>query len=296
VFTIDDGRKGEDDSIRIINDWVDFGIFDDVKIFSKLLMVSEVVEDLSGIHLGRGRELSFLGWGLVLISERLFTEIKGLEDDIFGLLGIIDEGTLNAVQIVGTNSNQSSLSADIVMELVLEINETLINTLGEFEVSEDSTNDERSDLASSLGDGHLFHFFGGDKFILGRFSHLQIVGKGFSNTFSAEKVISIGGNFEDQFRKRLVGCTLLLFILFLVAFLGFFSFSGSLLLLCSLLVILLFFFLGLLFLHLDTELEAELLKFLKIHGLAEEIEEILSVNVDSGHGCGFWDLFCGFVL
>lgn len=82
------------------------------------------------------------------LAVHFLSLVKRDKFNIFRLLSVIDEGALDSVQIVGTHGDQSSLSTDVLVELVLEINEAVVSVLVEGDTPQDSADNERSDLLS----------------------------------------------------------------------------------------------------------------------------------------------------
>ena len=64
--------------------------------------------------------------------------------DLLGRLSIVDEGRLDAVQIVRTDGDQGSITAEILMELLLEFDETLIAVRVELNVAKHGTDNDRA--------------------------------------------------------------------------------------------------------------------------------------------------------
>jgi hypothetical protein len=85
VVTVDDRRKGKDDTIGVSDDGIDGGVLDDVEVVFQFIVV------LIEFH--------------QFLSSHLFSLIKRLELDFLGRKSIVGEGTLNGVVIVGTDGD-----------------------------------------------------------------------------------------------------------------------------------------------------------------------------------------------
>ncbi len=81
-------------------------------------------------------------------SIHFFSLVQRSEFNILRGFGIIDERTFKGVQIVSTDRDQSSLSADILVKLILKIDETIISVLIEGNISQNCADNKRSDLLS----------------------------------------------------------------------------------------------------------------------------------------------------
>lgn len=63
--------------------------------------------------------------------------VQGSELDLVRRKSLVGEGTLDCVEIMGTNSDQSTLSGQVLVQLVLQGDEGLVAGLCELDVSED---------------------------------------------------------------------------------------------------------------------------------------------------------------
>lgn len=70
------------------------------------------------------------------------------EANIRWLSGIVAKWTLDRVQVMGANGNEGTLSAQVLMKFILELNEALVVLLGECDVSQNSSNAEFSNSFS----------------------------------------------------------------------------------------------------------------------------------------------------
>jgi len=89
-----------------MENWVKGFVFDDVQVLLELLVLSQCIEQLNAIH--------FLGL------------LQGCELDILRGEGFVDDWALNLRQIMGSHRSESSSPADVLMELVLEVNERIV--------------------------------------------------------------------------------------------------------------------------------------------------------------------------
>ena len=95
---------------------------------------------------GRGSVPRYLVELHHLLAVHLFRLVQGSELDVLRGKGFVGEGSLDGVQIMGANGDQSTLSCEILVELVLEGNEGLVACLGELDVSQNGAREVRSDL------------------------------------------------------------------------------------------------------------------------------------------------------
>lgn len=59
----------------------------------------------------------------------LFGLIESFKLDVIWRFSIIDEGTFYGVEVVCTNGDKTSLTTDVLVELILQVDETIIPIL-----------------------------------------------------------------------------------------------------------------------------------------------------------------------
>lgn len=99
VVTVDDGRKREDGSAGVVDDWIYGRIANNVKIATKVLVLVVELHQLPSVH--------------------LLSLIKGHEVDLLRREGLVGEGTLYGVEIVGTDRYQSPLPRQVLVKFIL---------------------------------------------------------------------------------------------------------------------------------------------------------------------------------
>ena len=77
-----------------------------------------------------------------------FSLVQRREDNILWFSGVVKKGSLDGVIIMGPNGDQCSFSADVLMQFVLEVNETIIGILIELYVSQHRSYNKRSNQSS----------------------------------------------------------------------------------------------------------------------------------------------------
>jgi hypothetical protein len=83
--------------------------------------------------------------GHQFLSVHLLGLVQGSEFDVLRREGLIGERALDSVEVVSTNGNQSSLTGQVLVKLILERNEGLITGLVELDSAKDSARDVGSD-------------------------------------------------------------------------------------------------------------------------------------------------------
>jgi len=82
-------------------------------------------------------------------SGHAFSLLESLELNVSGRHGLVGDGTLNLVQVVSSHRSELTSAADVLMELVLEVDEGVVRGQGEVHITEDASNNVRT-YASSL--------------------------------------------------------------------------------------------------------------------------------------------------
>lgn len=89
---------------------------------------------------------AYLIEGHQFLSVHLLGLVQGSEFNVLGRKGLVGERSLDSVEVVSTNGNQSSLTGQILVKFILERNEGLITGLVELDSAQDSGRDVGSDL------------------------------------------------------------------------------------------------------------------------------------------------------
>lgn len=109
---------------------------------------------------------------------------------------------------MGTNGSKSTSPANVVMQLLLELNEAVVRVLSELEATQNSTDNDGTnwqDLQSETTEALPYRFFNDHFLRRGRFGGLvggkilvlaQEIPEGSGNTFNAQQVISVGTYFN----------------------------------------------------------------------------------------------------
>lgn len=79
-------------------------------------------------------------WAHLVYIHELFSSIflslpKGSKLDVLRRPSFVTERRLDSVKIVGANSHQLTPSANVLMQLILEIHERVVGALGELDVA-----------------------------------------------------------------------------------------------------------------------------------------------------------------
>lgn len=122
VVAVDDGGQGQDLTVLVVDDGVDGRVTDDGQELSEMLVVFVEGHQLLAVH------------ALLLV--------QGGELNLLGGQGLVGEGTLDGVEIVGSNGDQSTLPANVHVELILQVDEVLVVQLGELDIPENSGDSE----------------------------------------------------------------------------------------------------------------------------------------------------------
>lgn len=81
-----------------------------------------------------------------LFAVHLLGLVQGSELDVLGGLSLVGEGALDFVQIVSTDRDQSALTRQVLVQLILKGNEGLIASLVELDTTENGARHVRSDF------------------------------------------------------------------------------------------------------------------------------------------------------
>jgi hypothetical protein len=140
VVRVDDWRKRKHGSLGVKEHWVKRHVLNDVQELLQLLILSQHVEKLNTVHL-------------------LFL-FKSLEDNIFWWECLISDWSADFVIVVSSHRAKSSLSAEVLMHLVLQINERVVGLNVKLDITQNGGHYKRSDLFGLLLHGDFLQFSG----------------------------------------------------------------------------------------------------------------------------------------
>jgi len=115
-------------SILIIEDGILVEVLDDWKEFLHLDIIAENIEECISIH--------------------CFALLKGLEHDFRRRNSLISDWSIHFVQVMGSNRSQGTSTADILMQLILQIDEGVVCRDIEGNVAQNAAHDTRSNCGS----------------------------------------------------------------------------------------------------------------------------------------------------
>ena len=121
-FRVDDGRQREDLLLRVVKDWVLGLVSEDGQ---KLLHFDVILEHTKQ-----------------LLSVHALSLLKRLEADFGRWMGLVRHREANLVKVVSAHGGERPSSADVVVELVLEIDERIVALHVELDVAEDARDNE----------------------------------------------------------------------------------------------------------------------------------------------------------
>jgi hypothetical protein len=81
-----------------------------------------------------------------LVSGIVFFLVERSKLDLGRHAGLVSEGRLQSVKIMGANSNELPATANILVQLVLQVDERLVGSWGEFYIAQHRSCEEWSDL------------------------------------------------------------------------------------------------------------------------------------------------------
>lgn len=139
------------------------------------------------------------------LASELLGLVQGDELEVPGRQCLVCEGTLDGVQVVGSDGHERSLASQVLVELVLQRNEGLVSILGELDVAEDGARHVGPDLCGIGRDGN-----GLEDAVLGLYDS-EVGGRGAAhedvevegNALEAEHVISVGGDLDLELGRLL---------------------------------------------------------------------------------------------
>ena len=207
--------------------------------------------------------------GLVVFHELRGVELAGLlqgrELDILGRVRFVREGSLYRAEVVRADGDERAPAADVLVQLILEIDERVVASLVELDAAEHGAHDEGPDEQGLRLLDHLLprravrwlqHPEHGRRFHPAE--HVQ----GAGDALHAEKIVAVGGDVDlvDLLVLRVVAIR-----------------AGRAALAQELVLDLL---LGGDLVELDAELEAQLVELLLGVLLAEATHELIAVEID----------------
>mmetsp|Transcript_133022 Transcript_133022/g.331958 ORF Transcript_133022/g.331958 Transcript_133022/m.331958 type:complete len:294 (+) Transcript_133022:897-1778(+) len=155
MLTVDDRRQRENCAIAVIDHWKHWAVLDDRQICFQLLVSGEHLHQPVAIHL------------LCLIERH--------KTDVFRWQGLVGKRRLEGGQVVRANGDERSLAANVLVQLVLQVNETLVPIRIELDTPQHCAHTKRPDLRR--GSSHS-HPHVGDRRLLGqlvpRWLHLAL--------------------------------------------------------------------------------------------------------------------------
>lgn len=192
VVAVDDGRQRADGLVGVEDDGVDGLVADDVQVAAEVLVGLVELHQLLAVHL----------LGLV----------EGDEADVLGGEGLVGEGALNGVEVVGADGDEGSLPGQVLVKLVLEADEGLVSLGSELDVAQDGAGDVGADLFALRANGDLLHL------VLGDVEQLEVGGvllaaedvQVHGDALEAEHVVAVGGNLDGQLGGLVLGARLIL--------------------------------------------------------------------------------------
>lgn len=94
------------------------------------------------------RDPTYIVQGHQLLCSILLRFAQGCKFDILWGSRFVPERRGDSIQIVGSDRNELSSSADILVEFILQVHERRIGSWGELDIAQDCTSEERSDFGS----------------------------------------------------------------------------------------------------------------------------------------------------
>mmetsp|Transcript_25811 Transcript_25811/g.55293 ORF Transcript_25811/g.55293 Transcript_25811/m.55293 type:complete len:252 (+) Transcript_25811:1391-2146(+) len=121
---VDDRGQTEDHVVAVVDDRVDGGVFDDVQVLLEFEVGLVEFHEVLGIELPR------------LLQRR--------EDNLLRGQGLVSEGPLEGVQVVRADGDERPLAAQVLVQLVLQVDEGLVRLLGEGDPAQRGAHDVRA--------------------------------------------------------------------------------------------------------------------------------------------------------
>lgn len=138
MVAVDDGGQGQDLTVLVVDDGIDGRVANDGQELSEVLVVLVEGHQLLGVH------------ALLLVQGSELNLLRGQS--------LVGEGALDGVEIVGSNGDQSTLPANVHVELILQVDKVLVVQLGELDIPENSGDSEGTN-SSSLVKVHCGNFY-----------------------------------------------------------------------------------------------------------------------------------------
>ena len=146
MVAVDDGRQGANCPLRIVDDGVDRGVANNVKVSTQVLVF--LFTDVSIYPNLPHMQLPYLVEGHQLLSVHFLGLVQRNKFDVFRRQGLVGERSLYRIQVVSTDRNERSLPCKVLVKFVLQGDEGFIASLIELDVPQDSTRDQGSDFRS----------------------------------------------------------------------------------------------------------------------------------------------------
>jgi len=177
---VDNRWERQNLSISIVEDGVPLFSLEDWQELFHLNIRLEFLEESIGIH----------GFGL----------LQCLENNLTGWHCFISNRSLNFREIMSTHGSKSSSSADVLMQLVLQVNERVIRLQIESDVAENATNNEWSDFLSLRLNIDLHEII---TLVLdsvsGHLLNIKVRSEASNNSLEAKHIVSVGSNFNLEY-------------------------------------------------------------------------------------------------
>ena len=183
LVAVDDGGQGQDGVFVVEDDGVEGRVLDDGHVRLEMLAIRMGLVVFQEGPAGEG------------LTGGIVRGFEGNELNVVGLAGVVMEGSLHGIHIVRADGHQRPLSAEVAMELILQIDEGGIPLGGEGDVPQNRTDDKGPDRGGRfLLDRHGFHLVGRR---LGVDRCLHVAQENFERTaqsLDAQQIVPVGGN------------------------------------------------------------------------------------------------------
>mmetsp|Transcript_28187 Transcript_28187/g.59314 ORF Transcript_28187/g.59314 Transcript_28187/m.59314 type:complete len:225 (+) Transcript_28187:2434-3108(+) len=215
MISVYNRRKGENTVLSVDNDWIQRGILDDrYERFQVLCRNFRLII--------RHEIISFKG-----------TFVAGSERDKVNVSrwsGIVDKGTFHGIQVMRSNGHKGSLTTQVAMKLVLQVNEGFVAFLCESNILQNSGHYERTNcsgvrLLDSQGRSRCFGVYNR---VHGSFLISQKDAQSSAQSLDAKQIITISGDINLVNNSIREGCKLFFAHFVNAGFLCLFSFRCNL--------------------------------------------------------------------
>lgn len=122
--------------------------------------------------------------------------VQGHKLNVLGFPRLVGDGELDILEIVGANSDKRAVSANVCVQLILERNEGIVATLIKLDAAQNGTGNVLTHLRGLglHGDGDELLRLG--ELVLGELFAAKEDVEGARDTLKAEHVVSVGGNLD----------------------------------------------------------------------------------------------------